>query len=83
MIQPSQRSFVHDIVSVGTFGIGYAAKMLAHSVGRQLKPVEICDIDLNKSAGPATVVLVTLNSEKIDELKVIIRKPITIVGEIL
>ncbi|MGB9913975.1 MAG: AIR synthase related protein [Candidatus Bathyarchaeales archaeon] len=79
----SQKSFVHDIVPVGTFGIGYAANMLAHSVGRQLKPAETCDIDLNKSAGPATVVLVTLNREKIDELTAIIRKPITVVGEIL
>ncbi|MEM3051045.1 MAG: hypothetical protein QXJ40_03035 [Candidatus Bathyarchaeia archaeon] len=57
--------------------------MLAHSVGRQLKLAETCDVDLNKSAGPATVVLVTLNSEKIDELKAIIRKPVTVVGEIL
>lgn len=83
VMQLSQRSFIHDIVPVGTFGIAYAAQMLAHSIGRQLKPVETCDIDLNKSAGPATVVLVTLNSEKIDELKAIIRKPVTVVGEIL
>ncbi|MEJ5328323.1 MAG: ribbon-helix-helix domain-containing protein [Candidatus Bathyarchaeia archaeon] len=83
VIQLSQKSFVHDIIPVGTYGIGYAARMLAHSVGRQLKIVESGDIDLNKSAGPATVVLVTLNSEKVDELTAVIRKPTTIIGEIL
>lgn len=83
VIQLSQRSFVHDIFPAGTYGIGYAARMLAHSVGRQLKIMESGGIDLNKSAGPATVVLVTLNSEKVDELKAVIRKPTTIIGEIL
>ena len=57
----SQKKYVHDIVPVGTFGIAYEARMMAHSVGRQLKLAEV-SLDLEKSAGPATVVLVTLDS---------------------
>ena len=79
----SQKNFVHDIVPVGTFGIAYEAKMMAHGVGRQLKFEETKEIDLTKSAGPATVVLITINPEKLDELKLIVRKPISVVGEIL
>jgi selenophosphate synthetase-related protein len=79
----SQKNFVHDIVPVGTFGIAYEARMMAYGVGRQLKLEEAKEIDLNKSAGPATVVLTTINPDKIDELKLLIRKPITVVGEIL
>jgi selenophosphate synthetase-related protein len=78
----SQKKFVHDIVPVGTFGIAYEARMMAHAVGRQLKLVEESGIDLEKPAGPATVVLVTMDSEKFEELT-LLRKPATVVGEIL
>lgn len=78
----SQKKFVHDIVPVGTFGIAYEARMMAHAVGRQLKLAEESGIDLEKSAGPATVVLVTMDREKLEELACL-RKPATVVGEIL
>jgi selenophosphate synthetase-related protein len=79
----SQKNFVHDITPVGTFGIAYEARMMAYAVGRQLKLEEAKEIDLNKSAGPATVVLITMNPDKFDELTLLVRKPITVVGEIL
>ena len=79
----AQKNFVHDIAPVGTFGIAYEARMMAYAVGRQLKLEEVKKIDLNKSAGPATVVLITMNPDKFDELKLLVRKPITVVGEIL
>jgi len=79
----SQKNYVHDIVPVGTFGIAYEAKMMAHAVGRQLKLEETKEVDLTKSAGPATVVLITITPEKLDELTLLIRKPIKVVGEIL
>ena len=79
----SQKAFVHDIVPVGTFGIGYEARMMAYSVGRQLKLEDVKGLDLNKSAGPATVVLVSIDREKVEELTSLLRKPISVVGEIL
>ena len=79
----SQKKFVHEIVPVGTFGIAYEARMMSYAVGRQLRLVESTGVDLEKSAGPATVVLVTMGREKFEELESLMRKPVTIVGEIL
>lgn len=83
MISLAQKGFVHDIVPVGAFGIGYEAKMMAHGVGRQLKLKGECTLELDKSAGPATVILITMEREKLEELTWLFRKPINIVGEIL
>ena len=79
----TQKQYVHDIVPVGTFGIGSEARMMAYSVGRQLRLTEGAGLDLEKSAGPVTVVLVTIDQEKVDELNLLLQKPVNVVGEIL
>jgi hypothetical protein len=79
----SQRKYVHDIAPVGGFGIASEARMMAYGVGRQLKLNEVKSLDVNKSAGPATVVLVTIDKDHLEDLSALIPKPITVVGEIL
>lgn len=79
----SQKKFVHDINPVGTFGIEYEANAMAFAVGRQLKLAEKTLVDLEKSAGPATVVLISMDPEKYDEFVSLIQKPVFIIGEIL
>jgi hypothetical protein len=81
--QLSQRKYVHDIWPVGGFGIASEARMMAYGVGRKLKINEMQGLDLNKSAGPATVVLATIDKEKLEDLTSLIPKPISVVGEIL
>jgi hypothetical protein len=81
--QLSQRKYVHDIWPVGGFGIANEAKMMAYGVGRQLKTCEVQGLDLNKSAGPATVVLATIDRDSLEDLISLIPKPINVVGEIL
>ena len=81
--QLSQRKYVHDIWPVGGFGISSEAKMMAYSVGRQLKICEVQGLDLNKSAGPATVILATIDRDSLEDLMSLIPKPINVVGEIL
>jgi ribosomal protein S8 len=81
--QLSQRKYVHDIWPVGGFGIASEAKMMAYGVGRQLKTFEVQGLDLNKSAGPATVVLTTIDRDSLEDLTSMIPKPINVVGEIL
>lgn len=81
--QLSQRKYIHDIAPVGGFGIASEARMMAYGVGRQLKMYEVQKLDLNKSAGPATVILVTVDREKLEDLTSLIPKPINVVGEIL
>jgi len=79
----SQRKYVHDIAPVGGFGIASEAKIMAYSVGRQLKLLEVQGLDLNKSAGPATVILTTIDRDRLEDLTSLIPKPINVVGEIL
>jgi hypothetical protein len=81
--QLSQRKYVHDITSVGDFGIASEARMMAYGVGRQLKLYDVNGLDLNKSAGPATVVLATIDKDHLEDLVSLIPKPINVVGEIL
>ncbi len=81
--QLSQRKYVHDIAPVGGFGIASEARMMAYGVGRQLKLYEVQGLDLSKSAGPATVVLATIDKEKLEDLTSLIPKPINVVGEII
>jgi hypothetical protein len=40
-------------------------------------------LDLNKSAGPATVVLASIEKERLEDLTSLIRKPVNVIGEIL
>ncbi len=81
--QLSQKKYVHDISPVGGFGIASEARMMAYGVGRQLKLAEVISLDLNKSAGPATVILVTIDKDKLEDLTDLIPKPISVVGEII
>ncbi len=81
--QLSQRKYIHDIAPVGGFGIASEARMMAYGVGRQLKIYEVQGLDLNKSAGPATVILVTVDRERLEDLTSLILKPTKVVGEIL
>jgi selenophosphate synthetase-related protein len=81
--QLSQKKYVHDIAPVGGFGVAAEARMMAYGVGRQLKMCEVKGLNLVKSAGPATVILVTVNKENLDDLSALISKPISVVGEIL
>ena len=78
----ARKAFVHDIVPVGSFGVIHEAQTLAYSIGRQLKILEHPELDINKSAGPATVVLTTIDSKNLGELSFVIQKPISVIGEI-
>jgi hypothetical protein len=77
-----QRRYVHDIAAAGTFGIAAEAQMMAYCVGRQLKLFDVEGLDLNKSAGPATVVLASVDPQRVEDLKDLIPKPVNVVGEI-
>jgi selenophosphate synthetase-related protein len=83
VVQLTQRKYVHDIAPVGGFGIASEARMMAYSVDRQLKLVDVAGLDFNKTAGPATVVLATIDKERLEDLQDLIPKPIKVVGEII
>jgi hypothetical protein len=74
---------VHDIEAVGSFGIANEAKMMAYGVGRQLKLNAVPGLDFEKSAGPATVILATVDPDRLEDLRELIPKPFSVIGEIL
>lgn len=72
--------YIHDIISVGSRGICYEAWTLGKESDLKFLVADQQEIDLKKSAGPATVILVSLPYHKLVELRKIIRKPINIAG---
>jgi len=83
VIRLLQLEFVHDIIPVDTQGITYKARMLTQMVGRQVKFYDDVKMDLEKPAGPATAILVTMDESQIERLAWTIRKPITAIGKVL
>ena len=82
MISLAQNRFIHDILPVGAFGIESDARMMTHAIGRQLELDKKCEIDLTKSAGPATVIIVTLEKDNLEELTWLYKRPINVIGKI-
>ncbi|MEM2099366.1 MAG: ribbon-helix-helix protein, CopG family [Candidatus Bathyarchaeia archaeon] len=83
IIALTQKKYVHDIATVGTHGIAHEATVIAHGIRRQIKLEGSIPLDLNKSAGPATVALITVNPDKLEDLRATVHKPITIIGKIV
>ena len=75
--------FINEIIPVGSEGIGFEIQVLAKSSNLNYKLVNQSKLDLKKSAGPATVILASLNRSKLDELETLITKPVKIVAQLL
>ncbi len=75
----AKMAFVHEIIPVGHAGIKGSLGMMHTRYKYKLEP----DIDIEKSAGPSTTVLVTLEEENIEVLKRHIKKPVRVIARIL
>jgi len=74
--------FLHDILPVGSKGIRYEMDQLVLNGEGTLEIFRPRDLDLVKSAGPATCVLVTLAPQHLTELTRMVSVPCTVIGEI-
>ena len=74
--------FIHEVIPAGSEGIAHEINILAAGSKLKFKLMNQLGINLKKSAGPATVVLASLPSSKVAELKVSISKPVSIVGQL-
>lgn len=74
--------FVHEILPVGSQGIAKEIETLTKPLNLTPSFEREVKIDLEKSAGPSTVLLATLPREKVQKLKPLFQKPITIVGKL-
>ncbi len=67
---------VKDILPVGSKGIAYELKVLGEA-GRKVDRDKHSELDFYQSGGPSTSALVLMNEEGINELRSIIKAPIT------
>ncbi|OCL26144.1 hypothetical protein U472_09005 [Orenia metallireducens] len=80
VVELLELEYIHEILPVGSKGVLYEAQLLAESNGLQLSLLEN-KVDLQKSAGPATVVLVTVAEDDLTSLK-LIDKPVNVIGRL-
>lgn len=60
---------VYEIIPVGSKGIFYEARQPARFNGMKLKIEENIRVDINKSAGPSTVIIAAVSDETKDNIK--------------
>jgi len=75
--------FVHEVIPVGSHGVLHEAKTIAEESHLKLQLAQRLEVDVRKSAGPATVVLATLPEQQIPKMHNRIGKPISIIGRLL
>ncbi|MFZ5946015.1 MAG: AIR synthase related protein [Bacillota bacterium] len=72
--------WIRELLPVGSKGIGYEAEQLAKGAGLSLDLLPNQQVDLKKSAGPATCLLATLDKRNLPELLKIVDLPIYQIG---
>ena len=72
---------VHDILPVGSHGIGHEANAMAQDAGLILVPDAQCPLSFQKSAGPSTCVIASCRNSIVEKLSGIIHAPVTLLGK--
>lgn len=73
--------FVHEVIPVGSRGIIHEANVIAHDSNLRFKPDSQSRIDLTKSAGPGTAILIACRKRR--QLTSQTPKPITLTGTLI
>ena len=60
---------VYEIIPVGSKGILYEARQLAKNNSIKLQIKKNVNVDINKSAGPSTVIIAAVSEETLDDIK--------------
>jgi len=75
--------FVREVVPVGSHGVLHEAKTIAKESHLRLQLAQRVEVDVRKSAGPATVILATLPERQLPKAYDKISKPINVIGRLL
>jgi hypothetical protein len=73
--------FVHEVIPVGSRGIIHEANIIAQDSNLRFKPDSKAQIDLTKSAGPGTAILIACSKQR--QLTSQTPKPITLTGTLM
>nr|WP_300006175.1 AIR synthase related protein [Tissierella sp.] len=77
------RDYINEILPVGSKGILYELKEMASTNGLEYQLEKDIKIDLYKSAGPSTCVIVSLEEEDLEKLKEESSLPVEKLGEFI
>lgn len=72
--------FIHEIIPVGSTGVLHEIQTLAKGAKLNYKLTEQTTVDIHKSAGPSTVLLVTMPKDKLAALQNSTKKPANIIA---
>jgi hypothetical protein len=72
--------YMHDIIPVGSRGIHHETAILAKDSHLRFVESQKSTINLEKSAGPATVVLCSVAAENVPTVTRVIEKPVNVIG---
>lgn len=83
LLKLQKLEFVHEVIPVGSTGLKHELETLAAGAKLKFELEKQQKVDVTKSAGPATVILAALSSDKVSELKKTIKKPVTVVAHLI
>lgn len=79
----SRLDSIHEILPIGSKGALFEANQLADTVGAAFEPIPQNRVDLKTSAGSSTAVLISTPLADLDYLDFCLKKPITMIGQII
>ncbi|RKD30593.1 AIR synthase related protein [Thermohalobacter berrensis] len=83
LIKLREKSYVYDILPVGSKGILYEINEMARTNGLKYILNKDIDIDLNKSAGPSTCAVLSVDKNRFKDLKESFNIPIRTIGKFI
>lgn len=75
--------YIQEILPVGSKGILFEANEMAITNNLEFKKSENVNIDLHKSAGPATTVIVSINEKDLKKLTESTKIPVNVIGNFI
>jgi hypothetical protein len=82
IIKVREKSFVHEIIPVGSRGILEEARTMANDSDLSIRLLGSQRVDLKKSAGPATVFLCVLREGSFRKVEALLDKPTSVIGRL-
>lgn len=73
-------NFVHEVIPVGSKGIRHEASVIAQDSLLRVKLQEKPGVNLEKSAGPGTVIMVSVSKDAFNQLSQLVNKPKHVIG---
>jgi selenophosphate synthetase-related protein len=74
------QDYIHDVLPVGSKGLVHELAELARCADLTFQPQAGHELDIHKSAGPSTCVLVSLPAGKVDTLRRLVTQPVYPLG---